>query len=114
MKPKLLIVDDDDEIRTQMKWALAKDYEIVMAADRNQAREEFQTHRPAVVLLDLGAILAPSSFATTVHLLRNMSIDSALLVADRRHSGQSDLSMASELLKENGCQPLGIIENRAA
>ena len=67
-----------------------------------------------VVLLDLGAILAPSSFATTVHLLRNMSIDSALLVADRRHSDQSDLSMASELLKENGCQPLGIIENRAA
>ena len=30
-----------------------------------------------VVLLDLGAILAPSSFATTVHLLRNMAIDSA-------------------------------------
>jgi Mrp family chromosome partitioning ATPase len=67
-----------------------------------------------VVLLDLGAILAPSSFATTVHLLRNMSIDSALLVADRRRSDQSDLTMASELLKENGCQPLGIIENRAA
>ena len=24
MKPKLLIVDDDEEIRTQMKWALCK------------------------------------------------------------------------------------------
>ena len=24
MKPKLLIVDDDEEIRTQMKWALAR------------------------------------------------------------------------------------------
>ena len=33
MKPKLLIVDDDEEIRTQMKWALAQDYEILQAAD---------------------------------------------------------------------------------
>jgi Mrp family chromosome partitioning ATPase len=71
-------------------------------------------HAYDVVLMDLGAILAPSSFATAVHLLRNMRIDSALLVADRRHSDQSDLSMASELLKENGCEPIGIIENRAA
>ena len=31
MNPKLLIVDDDEEIRTQMKWALANDYDIVLA-----------------------------------------------------------------------------------
>lgn len=54
MKPKLLVVDDDEEIRTQMKWALTKEYEIVMAGDRAQALEQFQAHRPAVVLLDLG------------------------------------------------------------
>ena len=54
MKPKLLIVDDDDEIRTQMKWALTKEYDILLAADRAHAREQFLTHRPAVVLLDLG------------------------------------------------------------
>src|SRR5207245_1629055 len=29
MKPTLLIVDDDQGIRTQMKWALDPDYEIV-------------------------------------------------------------------------------------
>ena len=34
---RLLIVDDDEEIRTQMKWALAKDYDIVMAGDRASA-----------------------------------------------------------------------------
>jgi Mrp family chromosome partitioning ATPase len=67
-----------------------------------------------VVLLDLGAILAPSSFASTIHLLKNMQIDGALVVADRRQADQSDLSMAAERLKENGCEPLGIIENRAA
>jgi peptidoglycan hydrolase-like protein with peptidoglycan-binding domain len=54
MNPKLLIVDDDDEIRTQMKWALAKDYEILIAENRTGAVETFQAQQPAVVLLDLG------------------------------------------------------------
>jgi two-component system, NtrC family, response regulator len=54
MLPKLLIVDDDEEIRTQMKWALAKDYEIFLAEDRPSALAAFAEHRPSVVLLDLG------------------------------------------------------------
>jgi two-component system NtrC family response regulator len=54
MNPKLLIVDDDDEIRTQMKWALAKDYEILLAEDRPNAVENFCSNHPSVVLLDLG------------------------------------------------------------
>jgi Mrp family chromosome partitioning ATPase len=64
------------------------------------------------VLLDLGAILAPGSFATTVHLLENMRIDGALLVADPRQTDESDLAMAAHLLQDHGCEPLGIIENR--
>jgi two-component system NtrC family response regulator len=60
MKPKLLIVDDDEEIRTQMKWALAADYDIVLAEDRASAIETFQTVRPLVVLLDLGLPPHPS------------------------------------------------------
>jgi two-component system NtrC family response regulator len=54
MKPKLLIVDDDDEIRTQMKWALSEDYEIVLAENRAGGAETFRAQKPAVVLLDLG------------------------------------------------------------
>ena len=54
MNPKLLIVDDDEEIRTQMKWALAKDYEVLQAEDRPTATEAFRSAHPAVVLLDLG------------------------------------------------------------
>jgi two-component system NtrC family response regulator len=54
MKSKLLIVDDDEEIRTQMKWGLAQDHDIVLAEDRPTAVEAFQTHHPMVVLLDLG------------------------------------------------------------
>ncbi len=58
MKPKLLIVDDDEEIRTQMKWALAQEYEVFPAEDRASALEIFREQRPPVALLDLG--LPPS------------------------------------------------------
>jgi two-component system NtrC family response regulator len=61
MKPKLLIVDDDEEIRTQMKWALAADYEILLAGDRATATETFHSARPPVVLLDLGLPPHPST-----------------------------------------------------
>jgi two-component system NtrC family response regulator len=70
MKPKLLIVDDDEEIRTQMKWALAGDYEIVMAGDRVSAISAFKSARPLVVLLDMG--LPPHS-GTPEEGLRTLS-----------------------------------------
>jgi two-component system, NtrC family, response regulator len=54
MKPKVLIVDDDEGIRTQMKWALGEDYEIYFAEDRKGALEAFRATSPAVTLLDLG------------------------------------------------------------
>ncbi|HXT11941.1 MAG TPA: PEP-CTERM-box response regulator transcription factor [Candidatus Angelobacter sp.] len=54
MKPRLLIVDDDEEIRTQMRWGLTQDYEIFLAEDRQSALEMLSEHRPQVVLLDLG------------------------------------------------------------
>src|ERR1700760_3323937 len=54
MKPKLLIVDDDEDIRTQMRWALVADYEVHLAGDRGGALGAFTTERPLVTLLDLG------------------------------------------------------------
>ena len=58
-KPRLLIVDDDDELRTQMKWALAQHYEVVLAEDRQTALEALKSAQPHAVTLDLG--LPPSS-----------------------------------------------------
>jgi two-component system NtrC family response regulator len=60
MKPTLLIVDDDQEIRTQMKWALGSDYEVISAEDRSGALELFKANRPAVTLLDLGLPPCPN------------------------------------------------------
>ena len=37
MKPRILIVDDDEAIRTQMKWALSENYEVHFAEDRKAA-----------------------------------------------------------------------------
>jgi two-component system NtrC family response regulator len=53
-KTRLLIVDDDADICTQMKWALTNDYEPLTAADRASALAAFTEHRPTVTLLDLG------------------------------------------------------------
>jgi two-component system, NtrC family, response regulator len=61
MKPKLLIVDDDEEIRTQMKWALTADYEVIMAGDRPEAIEAFTAAHPPVTVLDLGLPPRPNT-----------------------------------------------------
>jgi two-component system NtrC family response regulator len=53
-KSRLLIVDDDEDVRTQMKWALANDYDVLMAEDSAGAVAAFAANRPAVTLLDLG------------------------------------------------------------
>jgi two-component system NtrC family response regulator len=59
-KTRLLIVDDDEDIRTQMKWALCSDYDLVTAGDRAGALAAFTAARPAVTLLDLGLPPCPN------------------------------------------------------
>jgi two-component system NtrC family response regulator len=63
MKSTLLIVDDDEEIRSQLRWGLASEYDILLAADRSSALAAFREKHPPVVLLDLG--LPPSPAAPT-------------------------------------------------
>lgn len=58
-KPKLMIVDDDENILLSMKWAFTKDYEILLAANRQEAIDIFLRERPPLITLDLG--LPPNS-----------------------------------------------------
>ncbi|MFZ0106528.1 MAG: sigma 54-interacting transcriptional regulator, partial [Thiobacillus sp.] len=52
-KQKILLVEDDPGLQKQLKWSL-DDYEIVVAADRDNAITQLRRHEPPVVLLDLG------------------------------------------------------------
>src|SRR5574337_111006 len=52
--PKLLVVEDDEAIRTQLKYALQGDFSAFFAGDRPQALAKLQETKPKVVLLDLG------------------------------------------------------------
>ncbi len=53
-KREILVVDDDPNIRKQMKWGLAKEYEVLLAEDRPSAVAICQEHLPGVMTLDLG------------------------------------------------------------
>jgi len=52
--PKILIVDDDEQIRKQIHWFLADEFEVHSAGDRAGAIEIFKKEETPVVLLDLG------------------------------------------------------------
>ena len=52
-KPKLLIVEDDEGLQAQLKWAY-DDFEVVIAGDRASAIAALRSEEPAVVTLDLG------------------------------------------------------------
>lgn len=49
----VLVIEDDLGIQKQLKWSLS-DYELVFAADRQQAMTQLRRFEPAVVTLDLG------------------------------------------------------------
>src|SRR5262245_20710942 len=97
-KPAILIVEDDDEVRTQMKWALTQQYDVLLAEDRWSALETLRQHKPAVVTLDLGLPPSPGDtregFSTLTDLLQS---DPALKVIVI--TGQDE--------KGNGVQAIG-------
>jgi two-component system NtrC family response regulator len=51
---KLLLIDDSEDIRKQLKWGLKKDYSLLLAGNAKEAISQFRKHNPPVVTLDLG------------------------------------------------------------
>ena len=51
---KLLIIDDSEDIRKQLKWGLGKEYSIFQAGERGEGVALYKAHRPKAVTLDLG------------------------------------------------------------
>ncbi len=50
---KLLIVEDDPGLQSQLRWCFA-DFEVLVAEDRESALTQLRRHEPPVVLQDLG------------------------------------------------------------
>ena len=53
MKPRILIVDDDEAIVRQLRWTLNEDYDVVTANDMQTAVRRVIIYEPAVTILDL-------------------------------------------------------------
>lgn len=53
-RQKLLIIEDDEAIRGQMRWALADEFDVLTAADPESAMQSVRDWRPALITLDLG------------------------------------------------------------
>jgi DNA-binding response OmpR family regulator len=53
MKPRILIVDDDEAITQQLFWTLSEDYDVVIANDMQTAVRRAIIYEPAVSILDL-------------------------------------------------------------
>jgi len=113
LKSKLLIVDDDEDIRSQLKWALNDDYEVVLGEDRPSALEAFRSEQPPVVLLDLGLPPNPSGptegLATLAELMAHDSHAKVIIL-----TGQSERDNALKAVGEGAydflTKPPGIDE----
>ena len=68
-KEELLIVEDDEQIARQLKWALAENYDLHLAQDGPTALKIVQEKKPAVVTLDLGLPPKPDESAVGMELL---------------------------------------------
>jgi two-component system NtrC family response regulator len=86
-KQKLLIIDDDKDLRTQMKWALTEDYDVHLAEDRQSAISIINKEQPAVVTLDLGLPPNPAGveegFAILDHILDEYSHTKVIIITGR-------------------------------
>src|SRR5436309_5224132 len=113
MKPGLLMVDDDEAIRTQMKWALSQDYDMRFAEDRRGALEAFEASEPAVTLLDLGLPPRPNECGEGLAALSDiLAIDSTAKVIVI--SGQSEKRNALQAVGAGAydflCKPVDVEE----
>jgi two-component system, NtrC family, response regulator len=61
-KPKLLIVEDDEGLQRQLRWAY-DDYQVIVAGDRASAIDALRAEEPDVVTLDLGLPPEPDGTA---------------------------------------------------
>jgi two-component system NtrC family response regulator len=110
-KPRILIVDDDDTVRSQMNWALKQDFETLLADSRPSALELLREGRPSAVTLDLGLPPSPGNATEGMLALAEMlEVDPLLKVMVV--TGQGEKKIALEAIGQGAydffCKPIDI------
>ncbi|MBN2700396.1 MAG: PEP-CTERM-box response regulator transcription factor [Methylothermaceae bacterium] len=89
----LLIIEDDQGLRNQLKWSFADHYKVITAGDRETALNLVKKNAPAVVTLDLGLPPDPGGvsegFATLEALLELAPATKVIVI-----TGNDDLDNA--------------------
>jgi two-component system NtrC family response regulator len=71
-RDKILIVDDEQSILSQLKWGLSDEYDVFTAATRDEAIELLRSERPSVVTLDLALGVRGSEREAGLELLEQI------------------------------------------
>ena len=99
-KQKLLIVEDDEGLQSQLEWAFGA-YDVVVASDRKAALSALRTHKPAVVTLDLGLPPDPDGATEGMATLREImatSPETKVIIASghgARESAQTAIALGA-------------------
>ncbi|SFP15396.1 PEP-CTERM-box response regulator transcription factor [Qipengyuania nanhaisediminis] len=119
-KRKLLVVEDDEGLQAQLKWAY-EDYEVLIAGNRDQALALLRAEEPAVVTLDLG--LPPDPDGTSegfavLDAIMEMKPDTKVVVASGHGARESALQAIERgaydfYQKPVDIEQLGMIVDRA-
>jgi DNA-binding response OmpR family regulator len=85
MKPRILIVDDDEAVTQQLFWTLSDDYEVVTANDLKSAVRRANVYEPAVSILDLHLppeIESPEAGLRILEYIKTRLPESKVLILD--------------------------------
>jgi two-component system NtrC family response regulator len=119
-KPKLLIVEDDEGLQAQLKWAY-DDFDVVIAGDRASAIAALRAEEPPVVTLDLGLPPDPDGTSEGFAVLDEIMAlkpDSKVIVASGHGARESALTAVERgaydfYQKPVDIEQLGLIVRRA-
>ncbi len=96
-KPKLLILEDDDGLRRQYRWALS-DYALFLSGTRAEAMELMKIERPPMAVIDLGLPPDPDGATEGLAALEGilaMAPETKVIVASGNESREHALKAVS-------------------
>ncbi|HEX8512506.1 MAG TPA: response regulator, partial [Allosphingosinicella sp.] len=96
-RAKLLIVEDDEGLQRQLRWAY-DDYEVLVASDRESAVDLVRSEEPPVVTLDLGLPPDPDGTAegfATLETILSLKPNTKVIVASGHGARESALRAIS-------------------